>query len=107
MNHFNIIDMLRRREAGVHTYEDFFASDLLSVGLSVWPASGLHNQQPHAEDEVYYVVSGLGRIQVGAEDEPVAPGSVVYVAAGVEHHFHEIEEDLHVLVFWAPPHRAG
>jgi hypothetical protein len=28
------------------------------------------------------------------------------VATGVEHRFHSIEEDLRVLVFWAPPHPA-
>jgi mannose-6-phosphate isomerase-like protein (cupin superfamily) len=44
-------------------------------------------------------------IQVADENRPVGPGSVVYVAAGVEHHFHTIEEELRVLVFWAPPHR--
>jgi hypothetical protein len=28
------------------------------------------------------------------------------VATGVEHRFHNIEEDLRVLVFWAPPHNT-
>jgi len=32
------------------------------------------------------------------------PGSLVFVGARVEHNFHTIEEDLRVLVFWAPPH---
>ena len=29
------------------------------------------------------------------------------VAAGVDHRFHDVEEDLRVLVFWAPPHGRG
>jgi len=33
---------------------------------------------------------------------PVAPGAVAFVAAGVEHQFSEIGEDLEVLVFWSP-----
>jgi mannose-6-phosphate isomerase-like protein (cupin superfamily) len=33
----------------------------------------------------------------------VKPGSVVYVGARVAHLFHSVEEDLRVLVFWAPP----
>jgi mannose-6-phosphate isomerase-like protein (cupin superfamily) len=53
---------------------------------------------------VYYVISGRGTIRVGGEDRPVKPGSLVFVAARVEHRFHTIEEDLCVLVFWAPPH---
>jgi hypothetical protein len=38
-------------------------------------------------------VSGKGRIEVGAE-------------AGVEHRFYAIEEDLTVLLFFAPPSRC-
>jgi quercetin dioxygenase-like cupin family protein len=33
---------------------------------------------------------------------PVEPGSVAFVAAGVEHRFVDISEDLEVLVFWSP-----
>jgi mannose-6-phosphate isomerase-like protein (cupin superfamily) len=104
VDHFNVNEMLARREKETHTYEDFFRSEKLSLGLSVWPTGLPDEQKPHAEDEVYYVVEGRGRIQVGDEDRAVGPGSVVFVAAGVDHHFHDIEETLGVLVFWAPPH---
>jgi mannose-6-phosphate isomerase-like protein (cupin superfamily) len=90
-----------------HGYVDFFASEKLSVGLSVWPAGTIDGQQPHEEDEVYYVISGRGSIRVAGEERPVQAGSLVFVAAHVEHRFHDIEEDLRVLVFWAPPHRAA
>ena len=92
------------RDAGGHGYVDFLASDKLSVGLAVWPAGSIDRQRPHTEDEVYYVISGRGRIRVGDEDRVVQPGTLVLVATGVEHRFHDIEEDLRVLVFWAPPH---
>jgi mannose-6-phosphate isomerase-like protein (cupin superfamily) len=39
---------------------------------------------------------------VADEDRPVGPGSVVYVAATVPHRFHTIEEDLEILVVFAP-----
>lgn len=92
------------RDSEGHGYVDFFASEKLSVGLSIWPRETTDRQRPHAEDEVYYVISGRGTIRVADEDRPVKPGSLVFVAAGVEHRFHTIEEDLRVLVFWAPPH---
>jgi len=95
------------RDADGHGYVDFLASDLLSVGYAVWPAGAEDRQRPHEEDEVYHVVSGRGSIRVAGEDRPVGPGSVVYVAARVEHRFHSIEEELRVLVFWAPPHRRA
>lgn len=92
------------RDAEGHGYVDFLASDKLSVGLAVWRAGSTDRQQPHREEEVYYVISGRGKIRVAGEDRPVQAGSLVFVAASVEHRFHDIQEDLRVLVFWAPPH---
>jgi len=94
------------RDADGHGYVDFLASSKLSVGLAIWPAGSKDRQQPHREDEVYYVISGRGSIRVADEERAVRPGSLVFVAAGVEHRFYDIEEDLRVLVFWAPPHVA-
>ena len=63
--------------------------------------------EPHTEDEVYYVIRGRARFQAGAEDCAVEGGAVLFVAAGVEHRFHDIEEDLETLVFFAPPEGAA
>lgn len=78
----------------------------MSLGLYSLPAGGADPQQPHTEDEVYYVISGRAQIRVGAagaeEDRAVQPGSIVFVAANVPHRFHSIAEDLTILVFFAP-----
>ena len=67
------------------------------------PAPGQADlQSPHTEDEIYHVVEGRARITVGAEVRPVGPGSVVYVATAVPHHFHDITEKLTILVVFAP-----
>jgi mannose-6-phosphate isomerase-like protein (cupin superfamily) len=58
--------------------------------------------QPHREDEMYYVVRGRARMRAGSEDQPVRGGNVIFVGAGVEHRFYEIAEELVVLVFFAP-----
>ena len=92
------------READGHGYLDFLASDKLSAGLAIWPRGVTDRQKPHQEDEVYYVISGRATIRVADEDRHVVAGSLVFVPAGVEHRFHDIEDDLRVLVFWAPPH---
>jgi mannose-6-phosphate isomerase-like protein (cupin superfamily) len=106
MNAFDIRDVLKRNETGRHEYEEFFRSEWLSLAVAMWPAEAKDEQRPHTEDEVYYVVEGRGTIAVADEEQAVGPGSVVFVAAGVEHHFDAIEEDLKVLVFWAPPRHA-
>ena len=59
-------------------------------------------QQPHREDELYYVVSGQATISVGGEERPVGPGSLVFVAAGVAHRFHDVTERLELLVVFGP-----
>ena len=97
----------RPRDAEGHGYIDFLASDKLSAGLAIWTRGSTDRQRPHLQDEVYYVISGRATIQVAGQDRPVLPGSIVFVATGVEHRFHSIEEDLRVLVFWAPPHAAA
>jgi mannose-6-phosphate isomerase-like protein (cupin superfamily) len=102
--HFELSELEPERDPDGHGYVDFLASDLLSVGYAIWPAGGEDRQQPHEEDEVYHVVAGRGSIRVAGEDTTVGPGSIVYVPARVQHRFHSIEEELRVLVFWAPPH---
>jgi len=42
-------------------------------------------------------------LQAGGDSAPVGPGSVVYVAAGEEHRFTDITEDLAAIVVFAPP----
>ena len=107
MVHFKLSQLDPQRDPDGHGYVDFLASDLLSVGYALWPAGGQDRQQPHQEDEVYHVVAGRGSIRVAGEDTTVGPGSIVYVPARVEHRFHSIEEELRVLVFWAPPHHRA
>jgi quercetin dioxygenase-like cupin family protein len=83
-------------------YLEFLRVPSLSVGIYALPSGAADPQQPHTEDEVYHVVGGRARIRVGAEDRAVEAGTVVFVEAGVEHRFYAIEEDLIVLVFFAP-----
>ena len=95
------------RDADGHGYVDFLASEKLSVGLAIWPAGVTDRQKPPRVEEVYYGIGGRGSIFVGGESRRVQPGSLVFVEAGVEHRVQDREEDLRVLVFWAPPPKAG
>ncbi len=83
-------------------YYEFLRVPSMSMGVYRLPAGGVDPQSPHTEDEVYYVISGKALIRVGDKDQSVGAGSIVYVAAYVPHRFHTIEEDLTVLVFFAP-----
>ena len=102
MDAYELRDLLEQQAATGRAYQEFLRVPSMSIGLYSLPAGGVDPQQPHTEDEVYYVVSGRGQIRVGDEDRPVGPGSIVFVAATVDHRFHTIEEDLTILVFFAP-----
>jgi quercetin dioxygenase-like cupin family protein len=99
---FDLAWLLSEHYRSEEPYLEFLRVPSLSVGLYVLPAGARDPQEPHTEDEVYHVVGGKGRIRVGEEDRAVEAGTVVFVEAGVDHRFHSIEEDLTVLVFFAP-----
>jgi len=94
--------VLREHGASGRAYHEFIRTHDLSVGIYVLPAGGEDAQTPHTEDEVYYVVSGRSRMRVGDRDHAVQAGSIVFVGADVEHRFHDIEEQLVLLVAFGP-----
>lgn len=102
MQAFDLARMISEREASNKLYLEFLKVPDLSMGLYVLSAGGTDPQSPHTEDEVYYVVSGRAQIRVADEDRPVQAGSIVYVTKNVQHKFHSIDEELTVLVFFAP-----
>jgi len=94
------IDRLRAQSGKL--YREFLRVPAMSAGLYVLPAGGTDLQQPHHEDEIYYLVRGRARFRAGEEDREVSAGSVIFVAAEVEHRFYDVAEELEVLVFFAP-----
>lgn len=82
-------------------------SDLLSVGVYTLPVRGVDGQTPHDEDEVYYAVRGRAMFFVAGREHAVRPGTLLFVPARAEHRFHDIEEELILIVFWAPPEGTG
>ena len=83
-------------------YREFLRVPAMSAGLYVLPAGGTDTQRPHHENEIYYVVRGRARFQAEKDDREVSAGSVIFVAAEVEHRFYDFTEELAVLVFFAP-----
>jgi len=102
MQAFEITDLISQQKDSDKLYLEFLKVPDLSMGLYVLPTGGTDPQSPHTEDEVYYILSGRAKIRVADEDRDVQAGSIVYVAKNVEHRFHSIEEELKVIVFFAP-----
>jgi mannose-6-phosphate isomerase-like protein (cupin superfamily) len=66
------------------------------------PASG-DPQEPHDQDELYFIHSGRGVLRIDHERHTFAPGDCFFVAAGVEHRFEQFSDDFATwVVFWGP-----
>jgi mannose-6-phosphate isomerase-like protein (cupin superfamily) len=57
----------------------FLRVPALSLGLYRHAPGAEVPQQPHTEDEVYYVIAGPGKIEIARGDHAVEAGAVVYV----------------------------
>lgn len=103
------LDQLRERQRrGARRYVEFLRVPALSLGLYRLSAGEDDRQQPHGEDEVYLVLAGRARLRVASgAGEPecvhaVVPGTLVFVPAHRAHRFCDIEQDLTLLVMFAP-----
>lgn len=77
-----------------------------SVEVELYAPRGTDPQTPHARDELYVVVKGMGEFVAGERDAQrfsFAPGDFLFVAAGVPHRFERFSDDLCVWVVFVGP----
>jgi mannose-6-phosphate isomerase-like protein (cupin superfamily) len=74
-----------------------------SLAVEVYAPRGVDPQQPHTRDEAYVVVQGTGEFVHGERRDPVAPGSFLFVPAGLPHRFEAFSDDLVVWVLFYGP----
>ncbi len=98
---FEHADLQSERAATGRPYLPFLTVPTMRAGLYELAAGTEDGQQPHGRDELYYVVEGRGGFTAGGETTNVGPGSVLFVAANVEHRFHDVAEDLSIVVFFS------
>ena len=82
------------------TWMPFFKGQNLLSGIYRLTPGSEDRQEPHNTDEVYYVVKGKAKFIVENKTYEVNPGKILFVKAGVEHRFFEVEEELLVLVYF-------
>jgi mannose-6-phosphate isomerase-like protein (cupin superfamily) len=97
------MEIHRVPSAAVARYQEFIRSATLSVGVYRLNAGAADTQQPHAEDEVYFVLQGRAMFTAEAQTVEVGPGVCLFVRAGERHRFHDIRDALEMLVVFAPP----
>lgn len=79
-------------------YDEWVRTPSMRCGTYVLAAGAADTQSPHEEDEVYVVLAGAATVEVEGRRTPVGQGSLVYVAAGADHRFVDVTEQLTLLV---------
>ena len=60
-------------------------------------------QTPHTQDEIYIIIRGRGVLTHNGKRDSFESGDVLFVAAGTEHQFEDVTEDLALWrVFYGP-----
>jgi mannose-6-phosphate isomerase-like protein (cupin superfamily) len=71
--------------------------------VEVYAPQGKDTQSPHRRDEVYVVASGSGVFVTQDKRQLFGLNDLLFVPAGVAHHFEEFSEDLVLwVIFYGP-----
>lgn len=102
METFDRARLMSEHDSSSNAYHEFLRVPALNAGIYVLRAGEQDPQQPHEQDEVYYVISGSATFSCdGHDDRSVTTGAVIYVEKQVGHRFHSITEGLTLLVVFA------
>jgi mannose-6-phosphate isomerase-like protein (cupin superfamily) len=82
--------------ASHESYSEVFRHGDLNAGI--YAPHETDDQDVHDQDEFYVVVKGSGFLSVEGDRQPFGPGDLLFVAAGVSHHFEDFTPDFAV---WA------
>jgi mannose-6-phosphate isomerase-like protein (cupin superfamily) len=104
---YALADLAGSASASGRSYLEFIREESMSVGLYLLPPGAVDRQRPHTEDEVYVVLSGTALFTAGDQTRPIQRGDTLFVAARKPHRFHDITDELRLIVVFAPPEGSG
>ena len=74
-----------------------------TMSVEYYAPVGTDPQQPHEQDELYFIDRGSGVFMLGDAELPFAPGDCLFVPAGVRHRFKSFSAGFGAwVVFWGP-----
>ena len=98
---FELSELASKLEEQGGYFLDFLRVRNLEAGIIVLHVDSEDTQEPHSEDELYYVIKGSGWMELGRKKVRVKEGSIVFVPAGMHHKFYGNKDDLVVLYMFA------
>ena len=97
---FNLKDNLDKIKKDNSYFHTFINKDSLAAGILFLKPGEEDTQEPHENDEVYFVISGNGYLKIKNKNYKVSKEKLFFVAKGVPHYFHSNTKDLKVLYFF-------
>jgi len=98
---FDLQDVRAARKKNENVWDAFLEVATLRFGLYMLPKALAGDQTlRHQVDEVNLVIAGSGKFSIGDDEIDVKPGSIVWVKAGTGHSFHDLSDDLDVLILF-------
>lgn len=80
---------------------DIINTSTMEVGIINLKKEQEDTQQPHISDEIYYVISGSGTIEMDGIKKEVNPGKIIYIPKRIRHSFHANSNELVILYILA------
>lgn len=79
-----------------------------TLSVEVFAPRGIDSQEPHDQDELYFIVSGSAEFTHEGKRMSVTGGDCLFVAAHDRHHFEKMSGDFVTwVVFWGPKGGEG
>lgn len=100
---FDTTKYLKDLAKGTSYFHTFINKENLAAGILRLEPGMEDTQAPHESDEIYYVISGDGFLNIGGRDYKVSEGMSYFVAKNIEHRFHGNAKELVVLYFFGGP----
>ncbi len=104
---WQIAELQATRQKKGGPWLEFLKRPDLSTGLYELKKGQTDGQQPHARDEIYYVVKGKAMFESEGKATDIKAGSVIYVRKQIDHRFLNVTEDLSLLVMFSAPSRQA
>jgi mannose-6-phosphate isomerase-like protein (cupin superfamily) len=92
------IEKIKKSDNCFHT---FINNENLSAGVLVLKPGEEDIQEPHDNDEVYFIIKGNGFLKIKNKDYGISENKMYFVEKNVPHFFHGNSKKLIVLYFFS------
>lgn len=82
-------------------FSNVLTTSNMEVGLIKLKKNQQDTQQPHDFDEIYYIISGMGSLDINGNKNDICPGKMIYIPRKIPHSFESHSNELIVLYILA------